>query len=195
MPSINLRPWREELRAERQKQFVSTLIGIVIVAAGLVFLWQDYVGSQIEYQSSRNAYLKTSMVDLDKKIKEIKELRTEKQKLLDRMKVIQDLQGTRPIIVRVMDELVRSLPDGLYYTSLERKRDEISIIGMAESNNRISGLMRNFESSQWFASPNLKDVSAVTAAGNDTSLNSFDLTVKQVTPVLSSDADSGKGAK
>lgn len=195
MPSINLRPWREELRAERQKQFVSTLIGIVIVAAGLVFLWQDYVGSQIEYQSSRNAYLKTSMVDLDKKIKEIKELRTEKQKLLDRMKVIQDLQGTRPIIVRVMDELVRSLPDGLYYTSLERKRDEISIIGMAESNNRISGLMRNFESSQWFASPNLKDVSAVTTAGNDTSLNSFDLTVKQVTPVLSSDADSGKGAK
>ena len=195
MPSINLRPWREELRAERQKQFVSTLIGIVIVAAGLVFLWQDYVGSQIEYQSSRNAYLKTSMVDLDKKIKEIKELRTEKQKLLDRMKVIQDLQGTRPIIVRVMDELVRSLPDGLYYTSLERKRDEISIIGMAESNNRISGLMRNFESSQWFASPNLKDVSAVTTAGNDTSLNSFDLTVKQVTPVISSDADSGKGAK
>jgi type IV pilus assembly protein PilN len=136
------------------------------------------------------------MVDLDKKIKEIKELKAEKQKLLDRMKVIQDLQGTRPIIVRVMDELVRSLPDGLYYQNLKRTGDEISITGMAESNNRISGLMRNFESSEWFASPNLKDVSAVSKGEN--SLNSFDLTVKQVTPEIKSDVDSsnsGKGAK
>jgi type IV pilus assembly protein PilN len=196
MPSINLRPWREELRAERQKQFITTLVGILIVAAGLVFLWQDFVGSQIEYQNSRNAYLKSSMVDLDKKIKEIKELRSEKQKLLDRMKVIQDLQGTRPVIVRVMDELVRSLPDGLYYETLNRNGDVISIKGMAESNNRISGLMRNFESSEWFASPNLKDVSAVNKG--EGSLNSFDLTVKQVTPEIKSDADSpntGKGAK
>jgi|TARA_R110000850_G_scaffold23160_1_gene68138 type IV pilus assembly protein PilN len=196
MPSINLRPWREELRAERQKQFITTLVGILIVASGLVFLWQDFVGSQIEYQNSRNAYLKTSMIDLDKKIKEIKELKSEKQKLLDRMKVIQDLQGTRPVIVRVMDELVRSLPDGLYYESLKRNGDEISVKGMAESNNRISGLMRNFESSEWFASPNLKDVSAVTKG--EGSLNSFDLTVKQVTPEIKSDVDSsnsGKGAK
>ena len=195
MPSINLRPWREEQRAERQKQFISTLVGVLIVAAGLVFLWQDFVGSQIEYQNSRNAYVKTSLAELDKKIKEIKGLETEQQKLIDRMKVIQDLQGTRPIIVRVMDELVRSLPDGLYYQSLERKGDQISIIGMAESNNRISGLMRNFESSEWFASPNLKDVSAVANTGSDVSLNSFDLTVKQVTPVIKSENDSDKGAK
>lgn len=195
MPSINLRPWREEQRAERQKQFISTLVGVLIVAAGLVFLWQDFVGSQIEYQNSRNAYVKTSLAELDKKIKEIKGLETEQQKLIDRMKVIQDLQGTRPIIVRVMDELVRSLPDGLYYQSLERKGDQISIKGMAESNNRISGLMRNFESSEWFASPNLKDVSAVANTGSDVSLNSFDLTVKQVTPVIKSENDSDKGAK
>ena len=198
MSSINLRPWREELRAERQKQFITTLAGALIVAAGLVFLWQDFVGSQIEYQNSRNAYLKTSMVDLDKKIKEIKELKTEKQRLLDRMKVIQDLQGTRPIIVRVMDELVRSLPDGLYYDSLIRNGDEISIKGLSESNNRISGLMRNFESSDWFANPNLKDVSAVQSknSNSDDALNRFDLTVKQVTPVIKADKDSinsGKG--
>ncbi|MFT6029176.1 MAG: type IV pilus assembly protein PilN [Oleiphilaceae bacterium] len=198
MSSINLRPWREELRAERQKQFITTLAGALIVAAGLVFLWQDYVGSQIEYQNSRNAYLKTSMVDLDKKIKEIKELTTERQRLLDRMKVIQDLQGTRPIIVRVMDELVRSLPDGLYYESLIRNGDEISIKGLSESNNRISGLMRNFEGSDWFANPNLKDVSSVKSndSNSDDTLNSFDLTVKQVTPELKVDEDSinsGKG--
>ena len=197
MPSINLRPWREELRAERQKQFVTTLVAVLIGAAILVFLWQDHVSSQIEYQNSRNAYLKTSMVELDKKIKEIKELTTERQKLIDRMKVIQDLQGTRPIIVRVLDELVRAVPDGLYFESLDRKGTEITIKGMAESNNRISSLMRNFEASEWFSSPNLKDVSAVKSDRADETLNSFDLTVKQVTPDTSADENptkSGKGA-
>lgn len=197
MPSINLRPWREELRAERQKQFVTTLVAVLIAAAVLVFLWQDHVSSQIEYQNSRNAYLKTSMVELDKKIKEIQELTAERQKLLDRMKVIQDLQGTRPIIVRVMDELVRTLPDGLYFERLERKGSEITFKGMAESNNRISSLMRNFEASEWFSSPNLKDVSAVKNDKSDQALNSFDLTVKQVTPNTNADAgetNTGKGA-
>lgn len=200
MPSINLRPWREELRAERQKQFITTLVAVLIAAVVLVFFWQDHVSSQIEYQNSRNAYLKTSMVELDKKIKEIQELTAERQKLLDRMKVIQDLQGTRPVIVRVMDELVRTLPDGLYYERMERKGNEVSLKGMAESNNRISSLMRNFEASEWFASPNLKDVSAVTNRANvkdDLSLNSFDLSVKQVTPESAADdkpTKSGKGA-
>lgn len=189
MPSINLRPWREELRAERQKQFLSTLIGIVIVACGLVFLWQGHVDSQIDYQESRNAYLKKSMAELDKKTKEIAQLKAKKEKLLARMKVIQDLQGTRPVIVRVFDELVRTLPDGLYYESLSKKGSVLSIKGNAESNNRISGLMRNFELSPWFADPNLKDVSAVK---NDDALNRFDMTVQQVAPAL--DADK-KGAK
>lgn len=197
MPSINLRPWREELRAERQKQFVTTLVAVLIASAILVFLWQDHVSSQIEYQNSRNAYLKTSMVELDKKIKEIQELTAERQKLIDRMKVIQDLQGTRPVIVRVMDELVRAVPDGLYFQSLDRKGSEITVKGMAESNNRISSLMRNFEASEWFSSPNLKDVSAVKNDKSDETLNSFDLTVIQVTPNTSADANAtntGKGA-
>jgi type IV pilus assembly protein PilN len=134
------------------------------------------------------------MAELDKKIKEIKELKKEKKELLDRMKVIQDLQGTRPVIVRVMDELVRTLPDGLYYESLERKEDLIEITGLAESNNRISGLMRNFETSVWFSNPNLKDVSAI--KGDDGTLNSFDLSVKQVTPELAEDQESSeKGTK
>jgi type IV pilus assembly protein PilN len=199
MPSINLRPWREELRAERQKKFVTSLVGVLFAAAILVFVWQDHVKAQIEYQNSRNAYLKTSMVELDKKIKEIQELTTERQRLLDRMKVIQDLQGTRPVIVRVMDELVRTLPDGLYYINVERKGAQLLIKGMAESNNRISSLMRNLEDSDWFASPNLKDVSAVTLKDKgDAALNSFDLSVNQVTPVLTADdstTNSGKGAK
>lgn len=184
MPNINLRPWREELRAERQKNFLTTLVVLAVIAGGLVFLWQGHVNSQIEYQSSRNAYLKKSMVELDKKTAEIKELKEKKEKLLSRMKVIQDLQGTRPVIVRVFDELVQTLPDGLYYESLSKKDGLITIKGNAESNNRISGLMRNFENSEWFASPNLKDVSALKS---DDSLNHFDMTVLQVAPAADSD--------
>jgi len=189
MPSINLRPWREELRAERQKQFITILVGGLIIAAGLVFLWSGSVNSQIEYQKQRNAYLNSSMKELDKKTKEIQQLKAKKEKLLSRMKVIQDLQGTRPIIVRVFDELVKTLPDGLYYNSLSRTGSQLSIAGMAESNNRISGLMRNLESSPWFANPNLKDVSAVKG---DDALNRFDMTVNQVMPSLSQDK---KGVK
>ncbi len=189
MPSINLRPWREELRAERQKQFVSMLVGVLIVACGLVFLWQSSVDSQIAYQKARNNYLKSSTAELDKKIKEIEELKAQRTQLLARMKVIQDLQGTRPIIVRVFDELVRTLPDGLYYDSLVRKSNDLTIKGKAESNNRISGLMRNFEASEWFSSPNLKDVSSVKT---DEALNRFDMTVVQVTPAVDSKE---KGAK
>ncbi|WP_197469499.1 PilN domain-containing protein, partial [Oleiphilus sp. HI0125] len=98
-------------------------------------------------------------------------------------KVIQDLQGTRPVIVRVFDELVKTLPEGLYYTSLDRKAAQVDIQGVAESNNRISGLMRNLEGSEWFANPNLRDVKA--AKGGDQS--AFDMTVAQVTPVSEQD--------
>ena len=189
MPTINLRPWREELRAERQKQFISVLVGVLIIAGGLVFLWKSNVDSGIEFQNSRNAYMQSSMKELDKKIAEIKKLKSQKKTLLDRMKVIQDLQGTRPVIVRVFDELVRTLPDGLHYDSLTRKGDQLSIKGLAESNNRISGLMRNFETSDWFSSPNLTDVSSV--KGND-SLNKFSMSAKQVTPAV---ATNKKGAK
>jgi type IV pilus assembly protein PilN len=196
MPSINLRPWREELRAEKQRNFITSLIAILIVSVALVFLWQDFVSSQIETQTSRNNYLSSSMAELDKKIKEIKKLKQEKKELLDRMKVIQDLQGTRPVIVRVMDELVRTLPDGLYYESFDRVGDNIAITGLAESNNRISGLMRNFESSVWFANPNLKDVSAIKISDDDITMNSFDLSIKQITPDLNEDKESSdKGTK
>ncbi len=191
MPRINLRPWRQELREERQKQFISTLVGVAVIGAGLAFFWLKDVESQIAYQEARNGYIRSSMEELDKKIQEIEELRTKRQQMLDRMKVIQDLQGTRPVIVRVFDELVRTLPDGLYYESLRRQGDTISIVGIAESNNRISGLMRNFESSDWFDQPNLTDVSALK---DKESANRFDMQVKQVTPVVEESASKDKGA-
>ncbi|MEQ9546707.1 MAG: PilN domain-containing protein [Marinobacter sp.] len=180
MAKINLRPWREELRAEKQKQFVVMILGAAIVAAGLAFLWKTDMDNRIAYQQSRNAYIETATKELDKQIKEIENLKRKRDELLSRMQVIQDLQGKRPVIVRVFDELVRTLPDGLFYTDLKKSGDRVDIVGMAESNSRISTLMRRFDESDWFTQPNLSNVSA--ADNRRAGYSQFNLSVKQQTP-------------
>ncbi len=180
MAKINLRPWREELRAEKQKQFVVMILGAAVIAAGLTFLWETDMDNRIAYQESRNAYIETATKQLDKQIKEIENLKRKRDELLSRMQVIQDLQGKRPIIVRVFDELVRTLPDGLFYTSLTKKSERVEIVGMSESNSRISALMRRFEESDWFTDPNLSNVSA--ADNQRAGYSQFNLSVKQQTP-------------
>ncbi|OAN87496.1 MULTISPECIES: PilN domain-containing protein [Marinobacter] len=180
MAKINLRPWREELRAEKQKQFVVMILGAAIIAGGLVFLWKTDMDSRIAYQQSRNAYIETATKKLDQQIKEIENLKRKRDELLARMQVIQDLQGKRPVIVRVFDELVRTLPDGLFYTDLTRSGERVDIVGMAESNSRVSALMRQFEESEWFTDPNLSNVSA--ADSRRAGYSQFNLSVKQKTP-------------
>ncbi|MDC0663069.1 PilN domain-containing protein [Marinobacter sp. SS21] len=180
MAKINLRPWREELRAEKQQQFVVMIVGAAVLAAALAFLWKTDVDNRIAYQESRNAYIQTATKELDAQIKEIEDLKRKRDELLARMRVIQDLQGKRPVIVRVFDELVRTLPEGLYYTSLNRKGTSLELVGMAESNSRISGLMRQFDGSDWFASPNLTNVAAADRAR--AGYSQFNLSVKQKTP-------------
>ena len=180
MAKINLRPWREELRAEKQKQFVVMILGAAIIAAGLAFLWKSDMDNRIAYQQSRNAYIETAGKELDKQIKEIENLKRQRDELLARMQVIQDLQGKRPVIVRVFDELVRTLPDGLFFTDLKRSGDQIDIVGMAESNSRISNLMRRCDESDWFANPNLSNVAA--ADNRRAGYSQFNLSVQQKTP-------------
>ncbi|SFR85855.1 type IV pilus assembly protein PilN [Marinobacter daqiaonensis] len=180
MAKINLRPWREELRAEKQKRFVATLLGAAIVAAGLVFLWKTDMDNRIAYQESRNSYIEAASKQLDSQIREIEELRKRREELLARMEVIQDLQGKRPVIVRVFDELVRTLPEGLFYKDLGKKGETLSIVGMAESNSRISTLMRNFEGSDWFSNPNLNNVAA--ADSQRAGYSEFNMSVSQTTP-------------
>ncbi|BES69944.1 type 4a pilus biogenesis protein PilN [Marinobacter nanhaiticus D15-8W] len=180
MAKINLRPWREELRAEKQQQFVAMLLGAVVIAAGLGFLWKTNLDNRIDYQESRNAYIENATKELDSQIKEIEDLRRKRDELISRMQVIQDLQGKRPVIVRVFDEMVRTLPDGLFYTDLKKEAEKISITGMAESNSRISSLMRQFDQSEWFANPNLTNVSA--ADERRAGYSAFNLSVNQKAP-------------
>ncbi|HCG39448.1 MAG TPA: pilus assembly protein PilN [Pseudomonas sp.] len=186
MAQINLLPWREQLREERKQRFLASLVGVLVIAAGLVFLGDRYFQAAIEQQSARNEFVKKEIAVLDARIKEIKELKDRRQQLLERMKIIQDLQGNRPIIGRVFDQLVRTLPDGVYFTSVKMTGKNIAIIGAAESNNRVSNLMRNLDASDWLEAPNLNEVKAVTAGAVDQE-NVFQLTVQQTQPVAATE--------
>ena len=181
MARINLLPWREQLREERRKQFLVILGGIFVLSCGAVFLGDQYLSGEITRQEARNAFIQQNIAQLDVRIKEISELKTRRQQLLARMKIIQDLQGNRPVIGHVFDQLVRTLPDGVYFRELKMQGDTLSISGEAESNNRVSNLMRNLDASDWFASPTLIEVKATTAGAVDQA-NTFQLTVKQTQP-------------
>ncbi|MDH1542516.1 type 4a pilus biogenesis protein PilN [Stutzerimonas stutzeri] len=186
MAQINLLPWREQLREERKQRFLASLVGVLVVAAGLVFLGDRYLQGAIEHQNARNEFIQKEIAVLDARIAEIKELKERRQQLLERMKIIQDLQGNRPIIGRVFDQLVRTLPEGVYFTSLKMTGKNIAIVGAAESNNRVSNLMRNLDGSDWLEAPNLNEVKAVTAGAVDQE-NVFQLTVQQTQPGASTE--------
>lgn len=181
MARINLLPWREQLREERKQRFLVALGGVLIISAGLVFLAGQYFDRAIEQQNARNDFVRKEIAVLDTRIKEISELRTRRQQLLERMKIIQDLQGNRPIIGRVFDQLVRTLPDGVYFSELKMVGKTISIAGTAEANKRVSDLMRKLDASEWLTSPNLTEVKAITAGAMDQA-NVFLLTVQQTQP-------------
>ena len=189
MARINLLPWREQLREERKQRFLVTLAGVFVVAAGVVLLGDQYLSGAIEQQNARNEFVRKEIAVLDARIKEISELKTRRQQLLERMKIIQDLQGNRPITGRVFDQLVRTLPDGVYFSAVKMTAKNIAIVGAAESNNRVSNLMRNLDASEWLASPNLTEVKAVTAGAVDQA-NVFQLSVQQTQPKL--DTEEGK---
>ncbi|MBQ0731918.1 MAG: PilN domain-containing protein, partial [Oleispira antarctica] len=174
---INLLPWREELRKERQQEFISIVVGVAIAAAALVWFVTDGIEGQYHAQKHRNAFVQKEMSVLSAQISEIKQLRDKREQLLERMKLIQDLQGNRPIIVRLFDEIARSIPDDLYFTSLDIKGTHVTVKGRAKSNNRVAALMRNFDESDWFDAPNLINVKAQKGG-----YNTFEVTMIQVDP-------------
>lgn len=181
MARINLLPWREQLREERKQRFLVTLGGVLVVSVALIFLGDQYFESAIDRQTARNDYVRKEIAVLDSRIKEIKELKERRQQLLERMKIIQDLQGNRPVIAHVFDEMVRTLPDGIYFNSLGMAGKNISISGIAESNSRVSNLMRNLDGSEWLQGPNLNEVKANTTEGAG---SLFTLSVEQTQPAV-----------
>ncbi len=180
MTKINLLPWREELRKQKKQEFFTVLVGMVIIGALLVFSANTLIAGKISHQDGRNQYLSTEIKKLDDKIKEIKNLQARRNQLVERMKVIQNLQGNRPVVVHLLDELTRTIPDGVYYTKATRTGNKLTLEGLAETNNKISKLMRNLDNSVWFSNPNLSTVNNKEVGGKP--VNAFVLSVNQVLP-------------
>jgi len=158
MATINLLPWRQWERERKQAQFLASLAGVFAVGVVLVMGAGFFLNNDFDEQLRLNKRLESDIAVLDGKIAEIAELETEREELLSRMRIIQELQGNRPIIVRVFDEMVKQLSKGVHFHTLSMQGPLLSASGVAESNNRISTLMRNLDGSDWFAKPNLKSI-------------------------------------
>jgi len=158
MPRINLLPWREELREQRRNQFFVALGAAAGAAALVVFLGVLVMNSIISHQNSRNNVLREEMKLLDKKIAEIKDLEAQKDRLVARMQIIEELQQSRPEVVHLFEELVTTLPDGVYLTSVKQGGRKLDLEGSAESNTRVSAFMRNIDASSWMTNPDLEIV-------------------------------------
>jgi len=187
MIRINLLPHREQKRQARQRQFVSIAIGLAILGLAVVGLVHVIFATQIENQQSRNKLLKDEIAKLDEQIKEIDRLREQTQALLSRKQVVETLQTNRTEAVHLLDQMVRQLPDGIYLRSLRQVGPKVTVIGYAQSNARVSTLMRNIESSPWLTQPELVEIKSIAAPGaKDTSLriNEFTLTflIKRAAP-------------
>lgn len=193
MTRINLLPWREELRQEKQKQFMTLLVLTILLSGAIVGLIHFQMNSKIDYQNSRNSFLTTEIAKLDKQIAEIRELQKVRKSLIERMDVIQDLQASRPSIVHLFTELVTTVPNGVYLKTLEQANNALKITGEAESNARVSSYMRNLSESEWLEEPNLEIIEIKDKKVNR--ISSFILTVKQTALNNNEEEDKTGGMK
>jgi type IV pilus assembly protein PilN len=161
MVRINLLPHREQKRQARQRQFVSLAIGLAILGVAAVGLGHVLIAAQIDNQNSRNNLLKAEITKLDEQIKEIDRLRDQTQALLARKQVVETLQSNRTEAVHLLDQLVRQLPDGVYLKTVRQNGARVTLVGYAQSNARVSTLMRNIETSPWLAAPELIEIRSV----------------------------------
>jgi len=189
--SINLLPWREELRQEQKKQFATMAVMTCVLAVAIVGLIHVQMQSKIDYQLSRNSFITNEIKKLDEEIKEIRELKKVRRSLIERMEVIQDLQVSRPSIVHLFSEIVSSVPNGVYLESLTQTGNNLLINGEAESNARVSTYMRNLSASDWLKDPNLTVIEIEDITVNR--ISTFTLTVKQTSPNATGEEENDGG--
>jgi type IV pilus assembly protein PilN len=156
MPSINLLPWRADLRKRRQKEFAIALAGAAGLAVLISLLAHFAVSTMIDAQQAKNDLLKSEIAKLDKQIEEIIALEEEKARMVARMEVIEKLQKSRPEVVKLFDDMVGTLPEGVYLTSVKESGRRLEFNGVAQSSTRVSAFMRNIDASEVLSGPDLK---------------------------------------
>ncbi len=192
MIRVNLLPWRAERRSAQRKH-LALLAGVVAaIGAGIIIAVHGVIAGYIASQEGRNAYLKGENARLDKEIEEIKKLRDEIAALLARKQVIERLQADRSQVVNLLDQLVRQTPDGVYLRSLKQQGLAVNLVGYAQSNARVSTLMRNFGASPHLENPELVEIKA--AAVNNKRVSEFTMNVRLKRPENEAAAKAPKGA-
>jgi type IV pilus assembly protein PilN len=192
MPRINLLPWREGERKERKLAFTVSL-GVAALAAGLTtFVAYIAFGSMVEAQEARNEKLRSEIKAVDKQIEEINNLENSKQKFIARMTIIEQLQRSRPEIVHVFDEIVKTLPDGVYLTGVKQSSSKLKFEGVAQSSTRVSSFMRNIDASDWLRNPELEVVQTSKTSGPG---SSFTMTAEEAPSAAGPDDGGGSKAK
>jgi len=178
MPRINLLPWRDQERKVKRREFAvaagGAIFAAVIFALGGKLLYSNWIDTQNE----KNGLLKKEIVKLDAQIADIQDLENRKQRLIARMDIIEQLQRKRPEIVHLFDEIVRTMPEGVYLTALKQTGNKIEMHGVAQSSTRVSTLMRNIDASVWMDNPVLQVVES--AKDSPTGGSSFTLSADVV---------------
>jgi type IV pilus assembly protein PilN len=173
MPQINLLPWRQLQRTRRQKEFGLAAFGAMAAAAAVMLCTSWAISAAIDRQHERNELLKREIAELDKQITEILGLEAQKERMRARMDIVERLQRSRPEVVHVLDQLVRTLPDGVYLTSVKQNAKRLEIRGVAQSSTRVSTFMRNIEGSQWLTDPQLEIVETIKQGGTGSDFTLF----------------------
>jgi type IV pilus assembly protein PilN len=179
---INLLPHREERRKRSRQHFYVLAGGVGIIGILIVAAVHGFYASRIETQIDRNRFLKSENIKLDKEIAEIQKLKDEIQALLARKQVIETLQADRATTVYMLDQLVRQMPEGVYLKSVVQKGTRLNLLGYAQSNARVSTLMRNIEASPWLGSPGLVEVKASVVEKRRVAEFNMNLSLKRPAP-------------
>ena len=193
MIRINLLPHREEKRKARRQQFYA-LTGLTLVLGGLIVaLGNGIISGYVSAQDEKNAFLKTEIAALDKSIDEIKRLREQTDALLQHKRVIESLQGNRSEAVGLFNELAKNVPEGVYIKKVSQQANKINLVGYAQSNARVSSLMRNLESSPLLERPTLIEIKGATV--DKRRMNEFSLDLFITRAADEADSKTAKGRK
>lgn len=185
MPRINLLPWREAERKKRQRDFGVAMAGAVVFAAICLMATMFVYNQMIDNQKARNDRLTAEIAELEKSIAEIDGLERQKERLLARMEIIDQLQMSRPEIVHLFDEMARQMPEGVYLKNIQQTGSSVEIRGIAQSSTRVSALMRQIDQSEWMADPEVERVETTTDGGARQA--EFIVKLKQVHPGASAE--------
>jgi type IV pilus assembly protein PilN len=193
MPSINLLPWRQELRQRRRKEFLFGIVAAVVLGLVVTVLANLVVSSMIDAQNRRNELLKSEIAELDKAIEQILALEDQKARMISRMEVIDRLQASRPEVVKLFDQIVSTLPEGVYLTSVKQSGKKIEFDGVAQSSTRVSAFMRNIDASESLSAPELKVIQTGSNAAPGAQFTMF--ASQRAAPGAEGDDDSAAPAK